>query len=244
MITFKQYLTEDELIMVTPSQAAKFIAENCQQFLRDTEFRINHGFTHAIIESPVLYRGLGNFSRSNGYILSGQRNRTPVDSSRELTETLDTYFKQHFRYPYRQQGVFCSGRPASAASYGNTFIIFPTDGYDSVWSNEIADAYTAFDWRKDGEFPSFARRVCLNMEEINPFTEDIPIDEAWEKWYVILYAWLQEFHPYNSGDIVSAMEHGLNPEIMLRCKSYVAVPIENAYHSEFVEEMLEITKNA
>lgn len=245
MITFKQFVTEDAA-SVSPAEAAKYVAKNCQQFLKETNFHISHSFVHFVhakIVSPSLYRGMQHLSRTNGYILSGQRSRNPVDSSKEITDTLDTYFKQHFGYPYRQ-GVFCCGDRRAASHYGDVFMIFPTDGYNSIWSDDILDAYTSLDQKKDVDFPLLAQRVCLNMEVENPFTQDIPIEDAWEKWYVIVYSWLQEFHPYVDGNIVGGIKSPSIPEIMLRCKSYVAIPIENAYHSEFVEAMLEITKDA
>ena len=244
MITFKEFLIEDERTTVTPLEAAKFVVENCQQYLKDINFHIVHDYSYAAIKQPSLYRGIGNFSRANGYILSGQRNRNPVDSSKQMTETLDTYFKHRFGFPYRQQGVFCSGSYTFSASYGTVFMIFPTDGYDSIWSDIVEDAYTAFDWSKGGEFPSMARRICVDMEVSNPFLQDIPIEDAWEKWYQILHEWLLRYHPYKDGDILGGMSNTVKPEIMLRCKSYVAIPIENAYYYEFVEEMLELIQDA
>jgi hypothetical protein len=241
MITFKQFLMEDDASAVTPIEAVKYVVEHCQDFLKETRFHISHNASFAAIASPLLYRGLGGFSRTQGYVLSGSRTRTPIDSSHEMTETLDTYFTKHYNFPYRKQGVFCSGSEGSAFNYGNAFIIFPTDNYNSVWSNEIEDAYTAFDWSKGGEVPNMARHICADMGVDNPFESD-EISPAYQRhiWYEILYAWLEKHHPYTDGDLLQGMASKVKPEIMLRCKEYVAIPTGNRYCHEFVEQMLEL----
>ena len=241
MISFKQFLAEDDASSVTPLEAAKYVVEHCQDFLKEINFNISHNENYARISSPMLYRGMGNFALNKGYVLSGARPRTPIDSSKDLTETLDEYFKKRFGYEYRKKGVFCSGSGGFAGNYGNVFLIFPTDGFDAIWSEEIEDAYTALDYRKNGETPVFARRICLAMNEDNPFAnEELGEDDQWKEWYRIVWQWLEEHHPYKDADILNGMLCKVKPEIMLRCKEYVAIPRDGAFMHEFVEEMLEL----
>lgn len=241
MITFKQFIFEDPVAAITPTEAAKYIVENCQDFLKETKFHISHNASYAAISSPLLYRGLSGFPRNTGYALSGERSRTPIDSSKALTDTLDHYFKERFNFEYRRKGVFCSGSLGFSSNYGNVFAIFPTDGYDSIWSREIKDAYMALDYRKNGEIPNFARRICLDMKEDNPFeNESLREDDQWEQWYQILWMWLNEKHPYTDGDLLGGMTQKVKSEIMLCCKEYIAIPVDNSYTHEFVEEMLEL----
>ena len=249
-MSFKQFLMEGETLEAPA--LAEFVVKNCKEFLRETNFQISHGSDIRHIISPRLYRGLGNFSYNTGYILEGDRKRFPVDSSPQLTETLDEYFTQKFGYPYRKKGVFCSGSPTFSSNYGNVFMIFPTDGYDCVWSEEVEDAYTALDFRKGGEYPVFARRICERMGVEDPFVslrkgtvpEDVvgKVEElAWAQWDKIVSEWLRKETPYQDGNLLQAMTYVTKPEIMLRCKQYVAVPIRSGYAYEFVDEMVELS---
>lgn len=243
MITFKQFLSEDASAL-EPEDAAKFIATHCREVLDDLGLKMIYG-TNPVLRGQFLWRGLGDLPKNKAHVLDGTRTRIPVDSSAEMTDTMNAYFQKAFNYPYRTKGVFVIGNRSFAASYGNVFSIFPVDGYNCIWSPRVEDAFMAFDQRGHGEMPSMARTVCNELEIDNPFDphSDVPIpdqDAAWDEWWRILLRWLEQTNPYEDGRLLKGLENIPRPEIMLKCKQYIAIPTSEKFEIEMYDYLAEL----
>lgn len=234
MISFKNFINEAENRKLTAKQAAEIVYTNCKPVLNDLDIKFdNYGRM-----SPCIFRGIRGVPQDSPWILSGEQRIRAMDSPIELTQTLDSYFQKVFGQPFRIKSVFASGSKSYASNYGDVFMIFPVGNYKCVWSPIIADAYAAFDNTLSGSLPLFYERICQDLGVNIPFGEDEDVTEAeWEKWYAMVYDWLNLTHPYESGHIVEAISQSSHIEIMIKCKEYVAIPYDIYLTKEFVEEL-------
>lgn len=67
------------------------------------------------------------------------KNRKPVDSIEYIHDILNNAFKNVFNKKLRSESIFCVGDRHYASSFGNVFIIFPTDDFNVYWSDIIND---------------------------------------------------------------------------------------------------------
>ena len=127
MITFKQFLKEDNNQLSTMEEAANIIKARCEKYLK-----LN---TH-------LYRGI-NSTQSNYEFFEGttRKNRIPKDMSLLGHKILNAYFKDQYGVAARSESLFTTPDDQVAARYGKSFEIFPMDDFDYLWSPFLDDAY-------------------------------------------------------------------------------------------------------
>ena len=110
----------------------KLIKENCKQWLKESE-------------GKLAWRGYDKGAGSQGWSERHTReDRYPKDTPEEVHDELNNEFQASFGWAARN-GVFCTGDPSFAESYGQLVSIWPTDGYEYVWSSTIRDLYTMID---------------------------------------------------------------------------------------------------
>lgn len=130
MITFKSFLNEN--INVRPLEEDSFIKlvrKNCSDYLSNSN------------EKNQLYRGEKNdnlFFRSNIRL-----NRRPKNTNIGSHTDLDNWFNDRFGYKYRSGALFCFNEYGKRRTegYGNTFNIFPMNGYKLCGSKEVSDLW-------------------------------------------------------------------------------------------------------
>lgn len=232
MTTFKEYLNEVENKTFDVEEAAKYVLKNCKKFLDEIgylqDLSVKGGYDFS---PPAMYRGLMGFDTDQIHLLDGERRRKPVDSTMQLTKTLDSYFKEKFGYPYRTKGLFCSGAKTTAESYGHVYAIFPTDDYEYVWSTDITDAYLDLENTKNYEKPILLwtikndlKRKDFNLFLMGEYAKKSDKKKSWDEWYKMVSEWLRLKNPYqDTGLRLAAVGDGT--EVMMHCKSYIAVPM-------------------
>lgn len=128
----------EDLDELTPDQndeaawVGKLIKENCKQWLKESE-------------GKLCWRGYSKASGKQGWSERHTReDRYPKDTPQDVHDALNNEFEASFGWPARN-GIFCSGDPAFAEAYGQLISIWPTDGYEYVWSSSIRDLFTTLD---------------------------------------------------------------------------------------------------
>lgn len=98
--------------------------------------------------NKLFYRGLKNKSQKEMVKIVPRTDRAPKDTTEELHDLADDFFKRTFGWKARSEGVFATPKITDAAGYEQGFglgagahIIFPANGFKYVWSPEIQDAY-------------------------------------------------------------------------------------------------------
>jgi hypothetical protein len=93
-----------------------------------------------------LYRGSENYY-SQFQKIKPRTDRIPTDTNPEMSNYLDELFYKKFGWKPRRTGVFCTGDLMKTYHYGNSsYIIFPKNGFEFIWSNTIKDLYNLLTW--------------------------------------------------------------------------------------------------
>lgn len=86
-----------------------------------------------------LYRGIRG-SVKNPIIPN--KKRKPVDSSIQLHDFTNIGFQAVFGKKLRSESVFCTGSRYASGTFGATYIIYPSNGFEVYWSPYIPDFYS------------------------------------------------------------------------------------------------------
>ena len=212
MITFKQFLNEAKQ---TPQQVADLIKANCQPFLKES------GFSYNNMDDSTLWRGVSGHIQLPAFSTQKVKtNRGPTDSSKEIHEVLDNYFKSKFGIKFRSNAVFTTGRCHVAEEYGDAFIVFPIGEYKYIWSPKILDAYRFFDNKKSKENRSDENRHGYgDITHALNLTSPLPPADS-DEYTEIIKKYLEKVNPYIDHDLKKALGDGDGPEIMVHCAEY------------------------
>lgn len=111
----------------------KVIKANCSEFLAETTLPI--------------FRGIKN---GNTFATVESRNdRTPKDSKNDITFNLgfNLGIEKLFKISQiRKKALFCCNTYSQAVSYGKVNFVFPKNGFNIIFSNEIYDSYEDFNF--------------------------------------------------------------------------------------------------
>lgn len=186
MLSFKQFLGEDgTTIYIDPEGAARLLAKECSEFIRETGLGIRDAGTDDPLKN-VLYRGTANLP-SYLTLFTGPKNRRPRDSSAKLHETLNKFFEKYFGVPYRSAGTFVTADLSTAYSYGEAGIFLPVNGYSYVYSPQVIDAYLAFQGSSGTRAPpmhaTLYNRIVSDMHDelmviFNKYLSDIGASDS------------------------------------------------------------------
>lgn len=222
MKTFKQYLreeTEDDLKaeadrdredMLRSSKILALLKKDCAPFMKEC---VHGGF---------LYRGITNMDESNlvmeydeieVYKKAVRSDRLPLNTEKETQVLYDNWFEKKFGYRVRSESMFCFGEDGreAARQYGRVFLVFPIGDFQYVWSPNVLDlqihAESEYDgdadWDADDEPPKYE----LNEPNVNALLSKAR---------------------YKKTGLRAAL--GSESEIMVRCKSYYAIPAEYVHY--------------
>lgn len=177
------------------------LERDCKQFLNEIKK----------IGQP-LFRGTRNFDEFDTGIgdrlVSGDRE--PVDTNKDISNIIDSYFQEKFGIKLRSSGIFATKLPNVASDYGTPYLFFPVDGYEYYWSKDITDLYGIIE---PEEWYYSATKDYDNLES----RWDMSYGENTEggEWY---------YNDYGYGhDIISAVKKvkDNNPELKSKSFEYV-----------------------
>ena len=120
----KQYLIENKTLYD--------VKQDCKPFLSK--------YSKLLKNEQFLWRGSDKIIRGIGHVVT-RKNRKPTDTTIDLHNKLDELFKKRFGWKARSEGVFCTGKLTSAASYGHPYIMIPAGKFEFIWSPMVWDLF-------------------------------------------------------------------------------------------------------
>jgi hypothetical protein len=235
MISFKQFLTENEL---TVEEVAALLRKECAPYLNYIE---GHH------PSTWLKRGWFTPPPAAHFHARTRKNRTPVDMSENIHMLLDNMLLHQQGDKFRSEAIFCCVSAEIASSYGDeVFIVLPRGKFRYCWSPIIEDAYAFFDYHKHGSAPQGVSEMEIALgKEFNPNTTDINV--ASPEWLKFMAEYLNKKEPYTSTGLDTVMNRRSfhKYEVMLVCESayyimYNSNPTsqKNGEDAQFAAEVL------
>lgn len=110
-----------------------FIYENCQQFLKESEFiPAYRGMT---VPGDKHYAGFHEWR---------ERTRRPKDIPYVVHDAVNYQLDELGFKARRDNSIFISGSKSIAVHYGPPYLIFPLDGYSYTWSPDVHDLYDLY----------------------------------------------------------------------------------------------------
>jgi len=145
MITFKQFITEEEAITFR-----ELIERDCKPFLQESK---QHGLLYRgvaeggiPIDTALSIRPGVDSPREHDLIYwekTVRQDRKPKDSQRQQHQIMDNWFKKKFGFGARSQTMFCLGETGKnlLRQYGVPCAVFPIGEFNYVWSPIVKDLY-------------------------------------------------------------------------------------------------------
>lgn len=181
---------------------------DCEPFLDEMRKLYPHknGFQELYRGFP-FYEIFGDFMKTNGKLITTNKNRLPRDTSNTVHQIADDMFEDKFGWKARSQGVFATSDYTTALNYGGdqgeVFIFFPVGNYDFIYSGAIDD-FIEIDidirhkWKEDK----------LEMsKEYNEVKEKFIREELWDN-----------IQTYKDDNLKHAIE--TKHEIIFNCNEY------------------------
>lgn len=109
-----------------------------------------------------LFRGLRKELSTIYSIIKPRLDRKPSDTPVAIHDALNASFKEQFGFPYRN-GIFCTGRMATASEYGTAVVVFPIGELQYVWCTIVRDLYQSIVGNYD-EDRKFAKVTSHNPD--------------------------------------------------------------------------------
>lgn len=169
----------------------QFIQKNCSQILKVYE--------HS--NSNFLYSG--KYSNSEVFFGKTINNRKPLGTDPRINSKLNQVLRQTGFKARRDNSIFATSMETTASEYGNTYVIFPINGFDYSWCSMAEDLTLEFDIGKK----SWLRAV----EENNFYKDLVELDPQ---------DFIQKYHFKNNEGLAYALTDGF--EILIH-GSYVAI---------------------
>jgi len=114
---------------------ANAIRDNCPQFMKQLlpEYK----------QENYMWRGIIN--ENSLFILKETRkDRLPRDTSYEVHNIINGWFKKKFGIAYRTEAIFTVRNKSVAESYGRAYVVIPLGRYKFCSSSMIDDIFTFF----------------------------------------------------------------------------------------------------
>lgn len=157
MITFKQFLKEDEEI--TLSQ----VISECKPFLKAAQGEfIMRGIKHPTGDVKITIGG----DAITAYRMAVRTDRRPLHSNEITHLNVDDYIMNKFGWRGRSAGLFVAGDGHGVAFYGDPYIILPRGDFKFVWSPITSDLL-AVEFDRDTD-------IDQTLEDLQYTDEDLP----------------------------------------------------------------------
>lgn len=133
LIEFEDYKNDRSSNLIPDEEKwAKFLWQNCGQFLRDSEFQ-------------PLYRGINqrlsfkSIAKVLQYPVAGRSTASNV--SNDAWNLINKYMKDDGFNARRDNSILCTGSIYTAKDYGYVYLVFPYNNYHFSWSSDIFDYF-------------------------------------------------------------------------------------------------------
>lgn len=201
-----------------------------------------HFFRTRETEDQWLYRGMHeSLHPQDGFVAIHQsrKDRKPKDSSVLLHKALDRNFMEDFGIPYRSEGLFVTGNPVEAKTYGKTAIILPEGKFQFCWGLQVSDAYARFDLTKAFTYVrDEASTMGEDLDKYPPMTNMSDFIEFVEthEWARQLFDqwvdWYYEQSQYSNKNLPDAIES--YHEIMIHCNEYAVIKDKESIRDYYI----------
>lgn len=127
----KKFIKNRDSKDIESSRIPDIIIKDCKLFIKELKKTRKKDFLYRGTE-----KGIFNFKK-----IKSRKNREPKDMPDDLHKLFDKLFESEFGWKARSEGVFVTGNPGIAGSYGIPYIFFPIGKYKYVWSSSIEDLF-------------------------------------------------------------------------------------------------------
>ena len=240
MLTFKNFLGEQDMSNITATEAANKIWNDCKFYLDEVGFNPNDP------SEACLYRGISSASLPMFSKIYARTDRQPLNTKKAIHDVLDNYFLDNFGFRFRSAGTFTVGNRLTAAHYGSIHAIFPIGKFKYAWSGTISDAYVEFEGA--GGLPGAGPEVIKYATKMGlpwPSPPQVRVGTADSQLWVDSVELYLKHHPgLYQDDALREVAHRAGDfnehEVMLGCESYYAILFERGINDEdqqFIEEL-------
>ncbi len=170
-----EYLIEDGL---TLDIVFNDIYSECGEYLNDLKKQLKHQKYKKLESSKyhMLYRGMMFIDDDFG-VMYPIENRKTIDTPKFISEKFNELLYDKFGWYPRTEGVFAFQKLGSSSNYGESYMIFPVDGFEYIWSPNISDFYIEFKRKNNLMIKYFKDYDNLNKDNlINYFDEKLVYD--------------------------------------------------------------------
>ena len=222
-ITNKIDMYLNEAKIETIGEFSELVKRDCSKFLKEIKQ-----------SKRFVYRGISGVGKMG--IKTPRPDREPKDMSLAGHNYLGKLFKKYHGWNARKEGVFCFGDVGDASSYGDTYIVFPVDGYKYLWSDDINDLYSCMEEEKymkyDGHYTDFSvlwdeDKLCTFMMEFDYNSEDENdlLFKADNELNILI-------KNYSNNNLTKYLTVYSNYELVLKCKKYYYIKWSDKNESE------------
>lgn len=208
-LTFKQFLAEK-----SPEEFQDFLATNCKPYFEKVgdplKFPMYRGTDNPGKPIELLIDGV----LTTCFIRSPRTDRSPLDTSRQLTQVIDTLFENKFGWRPRSTGTFAYGKFTKSAvtMYGDSYQIIPIGNFSYLWNPNIPDLT-----------PEVRKLIRRHYDK-----SQVPIIGATTKYTpeqvdTLIPGLSLMVDGYQDTGLKKAIT-GPTREIMLKCDSYLLIP--------------------
>jgi hypothetical protein len=160
-----------------------------------------------------LYRGIGRNDAPVIFKGRSRDDRQPLDSNRSITKYIDEIMRHQGLTAVRSNSIFCSGNEGQTEEYGNTYLIFPINGFSFSWSPKVRDLTryilnnnvysTTSLWRVGKNYAEINSKQNAVQDIIDDFRIDfIHLDKNMDLWKLI-----HEYKHAEVQDTIDPKEH-------------------------------------
>lgn len=218
MISFKSFISEAKG-SISADEAIAGIKKECQQFLKANRSALEDGV--------CIFRGVE--TRADALIGYPRSDRKSKDTNAVFSELIDSYFNHKFGFKYRSGGLFCSTSPGQARSYAPVFIVFPCGDYKILGSELVHDLYDLLT-SNSLKYDKLLNDVGLDSYDVRELYRKIENDREVETSDIVEFDRIFDRLKYEeTTKLQSISQHNFESgvELMLQCKSYYALKIDN-----------------
>jgi len=150
------------------------------------------------------------------------KNREPLSSAPWIQKMVDDALEERFGWRPRSSGVFALSLypglfapPQEISDYGKTYMFFPYDGYEYIWSEKISDLYLIFPYSKlDRHYADIKKTIMSASRNETDFEKNLA------EWKIKFEEWMDT---YRDTGLENALNVRKGYEVMFKCKKYVLV---------------------
>jgi len=218
-ITNKIDMYLNEAKIETIGEFSELVKRDCSKFLKEIKQ-----------SKRFVYRGISGVGKMG--IKTPRPDREPKDMSLAGHNYLGKLFKKYHGWNARKEGVFCFGDVGDASSYGDTYIVFPVDGYKYLWSDDIRDLYSCVEEDRGLKYKGYYVNYCIlwNENALFDFMKDYDDEDD------ILFKADNELNilikNYSNNNLNKYLTGYSNYELVLKCKKYYYIKWSDKNESE------------